>query len=318
MTTTTQNTGLSWNNLFLTGSVVDIDAGRWYARTKIRPEDFGITDSPEVAKALSLGNHRLAPAEAFEEIQGIVNRAKRALEFHSLRFSMIQGARYVPSEQMEPLMMKLREARRQYAEALDRFVANYDTVVKDMLPTIRAALLDACKGDMEVASQAFNRIQSEYPTAAEIRSKFYFKWSIYAVQSAKGAAAAEAAEEEAESIKGVVKGMVEQLRTDLAEKVNGVMEVIRKGGKLKKQSLSAALTCLDRTDALNVLGDVELSRQVRAIRDALMNLDPEQDAPVGTIDQLGTLKTELEQGAAEAVAQAEAALMGLGRRKLSV
>lgn len=318
MTTQTQSNGLSWNSLFLTGSVVDIDAGRWYARTKIKPEDLGIVDSPEVAKALSLGSHRLAPPEAFEEIQGIVSRAKRALEFHSLKFAMIAGARYVPSDQMEPLMMKLREAKRQYKDALERFVANYDSVIAAMLPTIKQALTDAAKGDMAVVDQALARIQSEYPSSDQIRAKFYFKWSIYAVQSAKGAAAAEAAEEEAESIKGVVKGMVEQLRTDLAEKVSGVMEVIKKGGKLKKNSLAAALTCLDRTDSLNVLGDLELTRQTRAIREALMNLDPETDAPAGTVDQLGNLKSELEQGAAEAVAQAEQALMGLGVRKLVV
>jgi hypothetical protein len=314
---TTQSNGLSWNQLFLTGSVVDIDAGRWYARTRIKPADLGIPDSEEVSKALALGNHRLAPPEAFEDIQGIVSRAKRALEARSLNFAMIKGARYVPSEQMEQLLAILRDLRSQHKAAKSRFIEAYAKVRADMEPIILQALRDATKEPTAV-ERAFQRIQAEYPTPGQIEDMFYFKWNVYAVQSSRSAQASEVAEEESESIKSVVKGMVEQLRGELVEKVGSLLDSAKKGGKLRTTSISSALTCLDRADSMNVLGDSELAKLTRALRNAIMNIDPEKDVSTGMLDELDGLKTELETGAAEAVAQAEQALMGLGVRKLVV
>lgn len=313
----TQN-GLSWNSLFLTGSICDLDTGRWHARTKIRAQDLGILDSDEVAKALALGSHRLAPSAAFEGIQSITNQAKRALEYHSLNFAMIRGARYVPSEQLETLLGKLRAAKVQHTEAVDSFVANYASVKAAMLPVILQALKDACQGKgPEIVENAFARVQAEYPSEDKVRNKFFFKWTTYAVQSAKASAAAQAAGEEAENIKGVVKGMVEQLRSDLIEKVSAVMAVAQKGGKIKSNSLESAIACLDRVDGLNVLGDESLSTQTKAIRSVLLSIDPKADVPTGMLAQLEGMRTDLEQGTAEAVRQAEESLMGLGVRRLA-
>jgi hypothetical protein len=248
---------------------------------------------------------------------GIVNRAKRALDARSLNFAMIKGARYVPSEQTEQLLAIFRDLRTQYKAAKQRFVDGSTKVWADWEPVLRKALLDALK-DESLVTAAMDRIRAEYPTAQQLEDKFYFRWNVYAVQSAKSAKAGEVAEEEAESIKGVVKGMVEQLRGELVEKVGSLLTSAQKGGKLRSTSISSALTCLDRADSLNVLGDGELTRMTRAIRSALMNIDPEKDVGSDALTELDSLKTELETGAAEAVAQAEQALMGLGVRKLAV
>lgn len=308
---------ISWNSLFLTGSIIDTEATRWHARTKIKPADLGIEDSEEVAKALALGSHRLFPAEAFEEINQIVSQAKRAVEHHSLTFAMIRGARYVPSEQLDQLLVKLRNYRTAHRLAVDQFLRDYDRVKAEMLPVILQALRDAARDSLAVDG-AYNRVLAEYPSLQDVRAKFSFRWSIYAVQSSTGSQAAEVAQEESENIKGVVRGMVEQLRTDVADKIAKVMAVIQKGGKLKESSISSAITCLDRVDALNVLGDESLRRQTQALRSALTSIDPNEEVALGTLNQLDTLHGELESGAEEAVRVAEQNLIGLGVRKLAV
>ena len=87
----TENSNVGWGALFLNGSVLDLDIGLWSAKTKILPSDFGISDSDEVKRALSLGTHRLFPKESFEEILSVVRDAKTATQYHSLPFPFVRG-----------------------------------------------------------------------------------------------------------------------------------------------------------------------------------------------------------------------------------
>lgn len=313
---TEQVSKVNWNDLFLTGSIVDIELSMWRARTKIKASDLGIDDSPEVHKVLSLGNHRLFPAKAFEQLNLISGQAKRSLEHHSLNFAMIRGARYVPNSGIDELLGKLRAYKKEFLQEVEVFMQNYEKTKEEMLPVIEKALKDAARTP-EIAETAFHRVQAEYPSVEEIRSKFAIRWSVYAIQSPKSSAAKEAALEETDSIKSVVRGMIEQLRGEVTEKLKVLTDLIGKGGKVPKQSIDSARSLINRIDSLNVMGDRVLTDQVRALGRFLDGLESEED--LGTVAiGIGEIQRTLESSIEEAVKEAEERLTGVGKRKLDI
>lgn len=307
---------MNWNDLFLTGSIIDIQFSSWRARAKIKPQDLGIEDSEEVAKVLSLGCHRLAPSKAFENINLIAGQAKRSLEYHSLNFAMIRGARYVPNSQLQELLGKLRDYKKEYTKAVEEFVENYEKVKEEMLPVIEKALKDAARHP-DAARGAFERIQAEYPTSEEVKASFAMSWAVYAIQSPKSSAAKTAAADETDNIKGVVRGMVEQLRADAMEKLTTLSSLMSKGGKLPKQSIDSAKAMIARIDQLNVVGDRVLSEQTRQLMrllDAVEDEEQRESVAAGFED----IKKILDESVEQAVKDAEDALTGVGKRKLAV
>lgn len=307
---------LTWNNLFLNGSIVDLTTGLWRARTKLKAADLGIENSQEVQKALSLGSHKLAPPKAFAEIKEAAARASRAIDYYSMNFGLIRGARYVPDTNLQPLMIELKGAQEEFNQASDAFVANYEVMKDQMLPVIRSALQSAAK-DQESADMAYQRVYAEYPPSQLLRTKFALTWNIYSVQAAKSSAAKEVAEEESGKVKDILRDMIEQLRGDLQGKLQGILETATKGGTLPSRSVESAYKMLDRVESLNVLGDSVLADQVRAVRVALSGVD-RKDVGDGFVTGLNDIQKTLEDSLEQAVADAERNLTGVGRRKLAV
>lgn len=307
---------LTWNDLFKAGSVVDLDMQIWTARVKIRSEDLGLEDSIDVRKALSLGQHRLAPPEEFEEIFKHARAADRAVKSYSLNFPFIRGARYVPEKNMELLLKELKGSKESFYTAVDAFVKRYDTIRKEMLPIIEKALQDAAKNPL-AAERAFVRIQGEYPSSEEVRSKFRLSWSMYAVQGASTASVKNAVKEEGNNVKSIVEDMIVQLRQEAAEKVKQILKLTDKGGKLRKDTMESAIAMINRLEALNVMGDEVLAQQIDALRRTLTSMGEEVPGKEFT-KGLKDIQEELTSSVEEAVKEAEKNLCGLGRRKLNI
>lgn len=305
---------LNWNALFANGSIVDLSTSLWRARIGIKPSDLGIEDSKEVQKILSLGCHRLAPAKAFEEVMEPARAAARSIDYYSMNFGLIRGARYVPDVNLPKLMGKLKEYKAQFDTAVQDFIANYEDIKAQQMPIIQKALQDAAR-DPEAAERAFERIQSEYPSADQIRAKFALRWNVYAVQGAKSKAAADAATEETENVKNIIRDMVGQLRTELTDKLQSILEITQKGGKLSDASIGSAMSLLSRVESLNVLGDQVLAQQIAALRTSLTTVDK---ADVGTefVQGLNDIQKALETSVEQAIADAESNLTSVGKRKL--
>lgn len=307
---------LTWNDLFKAGSVVDLDMQIWTARVKIRAEDLGLEDSVDVRKALSLGQHRLAPPEEFEEIFKHARAADRSVKSFSLNFPFIRGARYVPEKNMGPLLKELKTDKEFFNTAVDAFIGKYDTIRSEMLPVIEKALKDAAKNPL-AAERAFVRIQGEYPSSEEVRSKFRLSWSMYAVQGASTASVKDAVKEEGNNVKSIVEDMIVQLRQEAVEKVKQILRLTDKGGKLRKDTLESAMAMVDRLEALNVMGDGVLAQQISALRSSLTSVG--EEVPGKEFSKgLKDIEQELTSSVEEAVKEAEKNLCGLGRRKLAV
>lgn len=308
---------LTWNDLFLSGSIVDLDVSRWTARTSTRAADLGIVNSDAVEKAMSLGNLRLIPADAFEGIDEITAKAKKSVEYYSQNFMMIRGARYVPAAKLDAVLAELEGHRTDYNAAVDAFVDAYEAKKSEMLPVLRKALNDAARTP-EAAAVALDRLTAEYPSAADVRRKFGMRWNVYALQGSKQAGTSTVIADESEAVRGVVRDMVAQLRAEVTGKLSDVLALIQKGGKLQPRSIEAAVQVLDHVDNVNVLGDAELSAQVKALRRALESIEQGKRVSDSTIMGLEQIKKSLETDIETAVAAAEERLTGVGRRKLEV
>jgi hypothetical protein len=307
---------LTWDDLFLSGSVVGLSTSVWGARLKLKPKDFGIEDSASVEQALSIGSTRLAPAESFREINEIVHLAKKAVDHYGLTFAFIFGTRYVPAHNLEKLTNRLTELRVSFNIAVDAFVANYQQTKDAMMPVVEQALRDAARTE-EAVAEAIARIRQEYPTAEEVMSKFGLTWSVYAIKGPKQAGAADTAAAEAEAVKAVIGSMVGQLRADVTTKLQDVLALVQRGGVLRGASLVVALDVLDRVDEVNVLGDAELTRQVRQLRAILRGIETGKRVPDSTVAGIADIKLALEVGMADAVMAAELKLTAPGRRRMA-
>lgn len=308
---------LGWGDLFVSGAIVDMTVNLWRAQIGIEAKDLAIENSEEVAKALSLGRYRLAPAKAFEEIKEAARSARRSWDYHSLNFGLIPGARYVPDSTMPKLLGELRAHKERFDDAVGRFMKGYEAMKAEQLPVLEKAIRDASRSP-EAAEEAIRRLEYEYPTPESVRAKFNLRWSIYAIQGARSKAAAEAADDETETIKDVVRGMVTQLRDDMTEKLGAILAIVNRGGVLQEQSIRSATEVLDRVDALNVLGDEVLAEQSLRLRKLLDTVEPGKRIGDAVLGNLEGVRTALDRSLRDAVKEAERNLMGVGQRKFNL
>lgn len=305
---------LTWNDLFVKGSIVDLKAGKWRAKVRLEPQDLGIEPTIEVKQALALGSHRLAPFTVFKETNRISRGAVDLVDKYSMPFPMVRGARYVPEQRLPELLEKLADARRQFREAVGDFAANYSHIRTEQLEIIRLALLHAAKTP-EAAEVAYRRVAAEYPPEDEIEDLFRLDWQVYAIHGARSDAIKNQVQEESGAVKKVIQGMVKGLRDEMAEKLQDVLAMAARGGKLPEPSKQSALACIERIELLNVLGDRELTNLLEAFRGIVEGTgadDMDKNFEAG----IAGIKDQLEQSIKDAQAAAEKALTGVGKRKI--
>ncbi len=311
----TQN-GLSWNALFLQGSVVSLSTSLWRARVQLKAQDLGIEANSDVEAALSLGCHRLAPPKAFEAILEPCREAGRVIDYYSINFGLIKGARYVPEKNIAVLTARLAELKTAFDLAVEGFMTNYEATKTAMLPVIERALVAAAK-DADSAANAFQRIQAEYPSPSEARARFALSWSVYSIKSAKSSENHAFAEQETQQVKSIIGDMVKQLRDDMAGKIQAILKIATNGGKIHQKSIDACTACLDRVESLNILGDETLKDQIGAFRKVLAGISDGVGA-AGMVEGLNQIQTNLEASVQEAIEAAEQSLTGVGRRRFAV
>lgn len=312
---------LTWNDLFQQGTLIDFSEHIWRARAQLKASDLGIVETSEVKTALSFGCQRLAPAEEFEEINSISRLWKNDIEFHSLNFPLLFGVRYVPDAQVAELEGKLSGHRVNFEAAVRKFLSRYEEIKAGMLPILEQALLQAAKTP-EAAALAFDKVQAAYPSIEVIESKFSLEWNFFTVQLPLSEAAKEVAQDTAPQIKRVLSSMVNQLRTDLTEKITSLLAIgdnIQQSSRetFSSKSISAAMSLLDRVDQLNILKDDTLQEQVEILRNSLAAA--KDGRPVGAImTDLSNAKRSLEEDLEGAVQVAQDKLTQFAQRKITI
>ena len=209
------NTQITWNDLFTQGTLIDYSTHIWRARIRLTAEDLGIDMTDDVQKAFSFGCHRLAPASAFEAINSAVNGYVNDIMEHSLNFPLLQGVRYVPDSEVKPLQKKLDMRLREFNIAVEEFLAQYDSMMQEMLPVLEQALKEAAKTP-EAAFNALSRVTREYPSSEKVAAKFGLEWSFFTIAIPSSKEAADTAKSSIPQVQKVITSMVEQLRNELS------------------------------------------------------------------------------------------------------
>lgn len=311
---------LSWNDLFTQGTLINFSTHLWRARMRLTAKDLGIDETEDVQKAFSFGCHRLAPTKAFENINTAVNRWLQDIMEHSFSFPLLKGVRYVPDSQVAELKRKLELHHREFKIHVEEFLAQYEDMMHEMLPTIKHALNDACKTP-EAAEHAFSRVVAEYPSANKIASKFGLEWDFFTISLPISKEAAQSAKSAVPQVQGLISGMIEELRGELADKVQTLLDLAIKAkqgtGRYKydlgSRSKKSAQEVLDKVDRLNIFGDTVLKEQTDILRSLLDNTD------IHTIStDLKKIQKNLETDISEVAKAAEKKLTGLGNRKIAI
>lgn len=308
---------LSWSDIFLRGSIVDLRTSRWTARVGITPDDLGIPDTGDVEAALKLGSHRLVKPETFDEINRTHRKAMRAVEYFSLPFGFIRGARYVPDANLPKLGARLAECREEFDAAVAKFLDTYGEAKDQMIAVIERAMAQAARTP-EAAAAAVERLRAEYPAPDAIRVRFQLRWDVYAVQGPRDAGTNAAMEDEGATVRSALAEMVGGLRQEIGDKLAKVVEMVRKGGKLSQASIDSALEVLNHVETVNVLGDRGLADQVKAIRAVLTTTAAGEPIGRAVVDQLAKVSAALDADIQKAIEDVEEQLTGFGGRKLAV
>jgi hypothetical protein len=301
---------LTWDSVFLAGSLIDLDVGIWSGLTRLKPEDLGIAETPEVKAALQLGHERLIPKEALEEIFRIVWRARTNVELVSLRFTAVQGARFVPVQKREQLEQDLLGFQADFNEAVQNFLSEYEKHKAEMRPLIETALRQAAKSPQD-AEIGIARILNSYPSIEALQNKFKFCWRAFGISvpkdGAKGGIIAET-----EDAREVVLNMVRQLREEATEKLTSVLQLLIRGGKFTSKTVNSVSEVCKRLKSLNFFQDEQLEAALNQAM-SILSGEPGQSMITG----LAQVGQSLKQESDENFKKIEESLIGLGKRKIT-
>lgn len=305
-----KKTGL--DALFEQGSVIDLTVSTWAARARLTAEDLGFEPTSEVKKALSLGCHRLAPSEAFVEVNKAITDAEDAIWKCSVPFPLIRGARFVPNKKQDELATQLTSAQRRFTAAVEAFGIGYEEMQLKHRPVMETAMAEAAKTP-EAAKEAVKRLAGIYPSTLEVKKRFRMTWTAYNLTAPKSSVLSEGADE----VQSIAASFVEGLRTEVKEKLVTLIKLAQDAGdtgKLNQRSLNSAIEVLDRVAEMNeFIGDSVLGRSVELLK-KLLTMGKESN-PLTLARELDEVGKAIEVSTENAIAEAEAKLTGKGRRQ---
>jgi len=311
---------ISWGDLFTQGTLIDFSVHLWRAKLQLTAKDLGIDETDDVQKAIRFGSHRLAPSEAFEAINSQVRGYQTDIQEHSLAFPVLQGVRYVPDSEVKTLQTKLDLRVRQFNIEVEKFLDQYDDMMREMIPVIEQALTEAAKTP-EAAQAALSRVIQNYPSREKVAEKFELEWNFFTISMPVSSEASKMAKDANSQVQKVMSSMLEELRAELSEKVGSLLSLAQKvkdGNSRDKdgfgsRSKESAINVLNKVDRLNILGDPVLSEQTKKLRSIL---ESESIDATEVVRDLDTIKSNLEVDIQSARDMAEKKLTGLGNRKI--
>ena len=175
-------------NIYKSGVVADLTVSKWGAMAKLKPEDLGLGSIPELIK---LGHKELMKPEYLEKIRSAGSRFEDYLNHHSYVFPF-GSARFVTYEVLEDVLSKAKEAEKEFNEAVEEFLNDYDTRRAEMLTEYREVfkkILEEKEGDEPFAKQLImmdvenlvSKLSMKYPSRADLESRFNFDFTTFEV-----------------------------------------------------------------------------------------------------------------------------------------
>jgi len=299
--------------IFEDGVLIDLDVSIWTMETRMRPEDLGL-DPDAVADVFQLGKKLLLPAEARNRFRRIESRARYRIEQVSFPFPISQ-ARFVPKRALPELLEDLEELKEEFNREVDRFVEEYEALKEEIRPRYIEAAEHAWTNShssvsLEEFVQAFlNRLDSLYPEAEEVRSRFGFSYRVFEVQMPREHRSPERLSEEERARREAERRMLERLQAEYSQRINAFLEAvvttlrqrtaelcqhvaekIRNGEAISERTLKSMREFVAKFRTLNFVGD----HQIEAMLEHLERQFLSNPASVYNSDGLFNMRSELE------------------------
>lgn len=251
-------------DLFSKGCLVQLETSAWTARAKISTKALLNGDHADIDPRYVNASKRLVDRDALKEIESIRGEARSWLASQSLPFPL-DGAVFVPSEQIERIDAELAKYRARYDAAIDAFVSDY------------ATLREAARVQL---GSLYN--VTDYPQ--DVRPRFAFSWRFLSLAPASEAQlvnpvlVAQEREKFQRLMAEAAESAVTELRTRFAACVDHVVERLSDGTddkpKVFRESLVGNLRdFLDGFAALNVCDDAALHALVERARETIDGVD---------------------------------------------
>lgn len=276
-------------DLFSKGCLVQLETSAWTARCKIATKALLNGDHADIDPRYVNASKRLVDRDALKAIESIRGEARSWLAAQSLPFPL-DGAVFVPSEQIERIDAELAKFCARYEAAIDDFVADY--------PTLREAARTQLGSLYSVA---------DYPQ--NIRPSFGFSWRFLSLAPASEAQLVNPAlvAKEREKFQALMANAAEaavtELRTRFASCVDHVVERLAgDDGKPKvfRDSLVSNLRdFLDGFASLNVCDDRALTDLVERARATIDGVEPndlrkDENLRAHVVSKMGDVQNALD------------------------
>ncbi len=325
---------VTFNDLFSSMAALSIHHSSYTGRMTLTADLLDIEVTDEVQAVLRFGSLRLLPDDAFSTINATVAAARELLKKNSLQFAMVPGARLVRLDKLQDVLNGLKACRAAHDAAREQFREKYNGWRDAQLPVIQTALQTAMKVDLnnpfdpntlkklEILEKVMVVIQASYPTADEAAAKFALRWTTpFSIDKSKSSSlTAEDVQAELDDLKGVLQGVIEELRTDFTARVKDLRELVARGGKVTKKTTNSVREALTRIRELNIVNDTVLLEQINAVELWLNRLDSDVAGTVngGLVVGLDEIVATVQADMDSAVDAAASTLVNLGKRKLTL
>ena len=302
---------LSWNELFAVGALVDFTAGFWSGQVRLKVQDLGIPNTPEIRDALNMAHIRLVKKDHIDDLRKIVQKARGLIENNSIPFTLVQGAAYIPVSRREELEARLRQLKIEFDASVGLFILEYDELREEMEPIIRKAISDAAIGNPDAGVE---RVLGMYPPKEVIRHKFHFSWHSFAMSAPLDGAIAGEIEKSAGQVTDAVKSMVSSLRDRVVKKISEIIDLIVRGGKYSAKTINSARRAIQNARKLNILNDSMLERTLTQFESVLVSYNGDNH----NTESFELIRDRLQTNLDQAVEEATDRLMSFGKRKVRI
>jgi len=323
-------------SIFHDGILVDVHVRYWSGSKLLTAEDLGLTQE-EVSEAFKLGKKDLIPTEVIKQFRTMESRARYIVDSNSFEFP-VGHANFLPKRRANKVFEELESCQRKYEALVDDLIENFPEYKNAQLPIYmeaaeKAWLTQAPSGVTEFSmderetekarfiSEYIARIDSHYPVAETLRSRFALNWDVYtisldaqkttsahvlskiqreneahlhqlgeeALQQAKRTLDIEDYKAQThERIGGFVDDVVKVLRKQTVDLCDSVANNVKNGQVVTGRTFNRISDFINKFQDMNFVGDTVVDEQLQALKREFLDV-----YPTDQVRNDGELQTEL-------------------------
>lgn len=253
------------------GSFVSVETASWEGSRALKAEDLGIEQLPE---NFILGEMKLMPLLETNKIRLIMRQARDCPCTYGFR-SPLSAAFFIPNQNLQVFIDALNDLIRKFYRQRQEFCSNY--IKNKMLmrqPFLEAAFKAYEQSKKNIDKSIFvnkflDRVESRYPSKAELESRFKISYSIYSILPPvlEDKVLQEKCEKDInQKLEGFVKDIIYDARSILRVPFQNLENRIDEDTKTTKSAFTSVRRAIKSFDLLNTfIGDTHVKRAIDGI-----------------------------------------------------